>query len=361
MGGIEVVVDRLAREMTARGHEVMHVVADATRSDDESLHAAPYQVLRVAASNVLERAAGVPYPLFAPRALWRTLRGLLAGADVVHAHGMLFPNCALALRLARRGGRAARILTEHVGHVPYGNVVLDALETAAVQTVGRMTARAAQTIVTLNPRVEALMRRLAPGVPAVRIDNGVDTIRYRPPEPGERERLRAQLGWDAKPRLLFVGRLVEKKGLSIALDAARLGGGAWELVVCGPGAPIAEAPHVRFAGSLPAERVAELYRAADAFLLPSKGEGFPLTAQEAMASGLAVVLSDDPAYTPILDGAGNGAHLVTPRAEVVAAAVRELLPAAREAGAEAARFARARFSWSRNADAHLALYEQFRR
>jgi glycosyltransferase involved in cell wall biosynthesis len=339
---------------------VTQVVADARR-EGETIAASPAcEVVRLPASNVLERRFGVPYPLFGPRKLAAALRKLVTAADVVHVHGMLFQNSVAALRLARREGRAARVLTEHVGHVPYGNPLLDLVEAVAIRTVGRYAARAAETIITLNPRVEALMTALAPRTPTVRIDNGVDLDRYRPPHAGEREELRTSLGWDATPRVLFVGRLVAKKGLAIALDAARLGNGAWELVVAGPGTPPEGAAHAQFLGALPPERIAALYRACDAFLLPSRGEGFPLTAQEAMASALPIVLSDDPAYSSVLDGSGAGASLVPARAETMAAAVQALLPRAHQAGQEAARFARSRFSWEQTADRHLAIYESLR-
>ena len=108
-------------------------------------------------------------------------------------------------------------------------------------------------------------------------------------------------------------------------------------------------------GALPPGRVAELYRAADAFLLPSRGEGFPLTVQEAMASGLPVVLAEDPAYRSHLDGAGEGATLLPPDGAAMAAALPRLFDneVARRAAYEHARRA---FSWHAAADAHERLY-----
>jgi glycosyltransferase involved in cell wall biosynthesis len=123
--------------------------------------------------------------------------------------------------------------------------------------------------------------------------------------------------------------------------------------VVGPGrAPRELPPGATVLGPLPRERVAQLYRAADALLLPSRGEGFPLTAQEAMASGLPVVLGDDPAYAPYLDGAGEGAR--TARADP--AALDQAVRAAFGHGAEAAAHARRAFSWERATDAHETLY-----
>ena len=69
--------------------------------------------------------------------------------------------------------------------------------------------------------------------------------------------------------------------------------------------------------------------AADAFLLPSHGEGFPVTAQEAMASGLPVFLSDDPGYRrraeKLRDWAADndGRALAADAVEVLAEASRD--------------------------------------
>jgi glycosyltransferase involved in cell wall biosynthesis len=361
LGGIEVAVDAVARVLAARGHEVCHVASRSLRAGEQRGPAPHgYRVVRVPALNAQEERLGVPYPLFSPQ-LFGVLRREVARADVVHGHGVLYQSAALALRLARRAPqRPVRAVTEHVGHVTYESGVLDAAQRAAFATIGRAAARTAEGIVVLNDAVEAEMRALAPAAEIVHIHNGVDTGRYRPPAPDERARLRVELGWDERPRVLFVGRLVAKKGLNHAIAAAVAGAGAWELVVVGPGDPPPELPGgVRLLGAVPPERVAELYRAADAFLLPSRGEGFPITAQEAMASGLPAVLADEPGYRPYVEGAGAGVRLAATDAGALAAAVREAL-ADPDAGAFAAEHARRAFSWARAASEHEALWARLR-
>jgi glycosyltransferase involved in cell wall biosynthesis len=361
LGGMEVAIDAMATELTRRGHAVTYIASDAVRSDEpREIASKSYRVVRVRSSNVLENRTGAPWPVFGP-SLVRALRREIAGADVVHAHGFLYMSSVAAMLSP---GPAARVLTEHVGHVPYESRALDRAEAAAIATVGRIAARRADALVYFNDDVGAQLARLAPAVRRVRIDNGVDLDRFRPPEPGERERLREELGWDERPRALFVGRLVAKKGVDVAVEAAAAGEGAFELAMAGPGRLSGGAsgggaapPHVSVLGALPRERMAELYRAADVFVLPSRGEGFPLTVQEAMASGLPVVLADDPSYATHLDGAGSAARLVPRDPAAIAAAVRAVL-ADPDARAAARAHAERAFSWTEAADAHERLYAE---
>jgi D-inositol-3-phosphate glycosyltransferase len=370
VGGVEVVVDQLSRELGRRGHQVDWLAAgvdDAperldTHCPDPSLGA---DLHAVPAWNAIEHRTGLPYPLFGPTFV-ATARRLIANADVVHAHGFLFQSSAIALALAarraRKRGRPARVLTEHGGRGSYSSAALRAVESVVIESVGRISLHSAQAVVSLNSRIEEFVRELVPRRRIVTILNGVDTQLYRPPEQGERESLRKELGWDDKPRVLFVGRLVPRKGADIAVAAVA---GALldraELVLAGPGALQSTPSNVQALGSVPPDRIAQLYRAADCFLLPSTAEGFPLTAQEALASGLPVVLAEDPSYAPYLDGAPAGMVTIDRTADAVTQALLELdcgRSIDESQRAELAEFARSRFSWGECAEAHLRLYEE---
>jgi glycosyltransferase involved in cell wall biosynthesis len=358
MGGIEVAVDALASELSGRGHSVVHVSSSAgagAESPDTS-----YTQIRVPALNPLEQRVGVPYPLFSP-ALITILRHEIRLAAVVHTHGYLYPGSVVSAALSKRGAPTPLVLTEHVGHVPYDSALLDRIEMVAVRRLGLPVLRRSDAVVTYNDRVARQLIEVCPSISQTTILNGVDTDLYHPVDEAERSRLRAGLGWDDGPRVLFVGRPVAKKGFDDAVGAiVESGISGINLVVAGSDRfSAAASERVTTLGRLSRERLAEIYRACDALIVPARGEGFPLSAQEALASGLPALIADDPGYAPNLVGIGSGARLV--EAGGYAAALIGLLedPASlSEARRSAAEHARKSFSWARAADLHESLYER---
>jgi phosphatidylinositol alpha-1,6-mannosyltransferase len=119
--------------------------------------------------------------------------------------------------------------------------------------------------------------------------------------PGDGSRLRAALGLDGKRVLLTVGRIASReryKGhdrVIPALSELVAQGHDVVYVIVGEGddRPRLEqlaratgvADRVRFLGAVGAQLLAETYRMADLFVMPSTGEGFGIAYLEAMASG----------------------------------------------------------------------------
>ena len=105
----------------------------------------------------------------------------------------------------------------------------------------------------------------------------------------------------ARPTLIFVGRLIEEKGVFDLLSAVSIlrDRTPCDLVVAGDGPErvrLAARVHelelddvVELAGYLTAEQLACAYRAADVFVFPSWAEGFPTVLTEAMWAGLPIV------------------------------------------------------------------------
>jgi glycosyltransferase involved in cell wall biosynthesis len=113
---------------------------------------------------------------------------------------------------------------------------------------------------------------------------------------------------DDRFRVLFVGQLGERKGLSYLLDAYREFRNAdTELHLVGDfvkGADVyrAQAPLFRHTPNVPQADLPAVCAAADVFVLPSLVEGMPLAVLEAMACGLPVVATPRGAADVVRDG-----------------------------------------------------------
>jgi UDP-glucose:(heptosyl)LPS alpha-1,3-glucosyltransferase len=131
------------------------------------------------------------------------------------------------------------------------------------------------------------------------IHNGVDVERFRPPETGERDRLRRRDGWTDRVVLLFAAHNFALKGLATVLRAlARLKSPRLQLLVTGRGpidayAALAQrlgvSGQVTFAGFVPDVRAA--FTVADAFVQPTFYDPCSLVLLEAAASGLPLLTS----------------------------------------------------------------------
>ena len=116
---------------------------------------------------------------------------------------------------------------------------------------------------------------------------GVDLDLFRPRQRSE----------DGVFRIVFVGQIIQRKGLSYLVEAFRQASiPRSELVLVGrPVAtvdPWVRIPGIKHVPPMPRSQLPTVYASADVYVLPSLVEGFGLTGLEAMACGLPVVLSE---------------------------------------------------------------------
>jgi len=300
-GGIERIALDHAVAAAAAGFEVRWVASRAPSSGSRRETMAWGEARRVPCINAFETSLGVPYPLWSAAGR-REIRDLVEWSDVVHVHDVLYPGTSLALDAARRARRPT-LLTQHIGLVPYRSFVLNAIQRMAYRTIGRRNGRRATAWAYYNEGARDWLRAVCnASPPSVFLPNGVDTELFRPvADAAEKRSLRERFGLPVdRMVVLFVGRLVFKKGADVVVGAAH---SAHHIVLVGErgNVEIGGHPGVELRPFVERKELSELMRACDVFALPSRGEGFPLTAQEAMASGLAVILSNDPTYPAQVD------------------------------------------------------------
>lgn len=161
-------------------------------------------------------------------------------------------------------------------------------------------------------------------------------------------------------RFLFVGRLIERKGLDVLLRAfARFDGG--ELWIAGDG-PIqgrvsqaaAQDPRIRLLGHVEGDDLGDLYGDVDALVVPSLYEAWGLVVHEGLAYGLPVIATDQVgAAEDLIDSGVNGFVVPAGSAEATAQAMRSLAAFTDEQRTRAASHslrALASFSFDRGAD-----------
>jgi glycosyltransferase involved in cell wall biosynthesis len=150
------------------------------------------------------------------------------------------------------GHRLGRVLAPHTVNHPHP--LVRGVEGTVGRVAGHYIWNRTRRIVSYNPMVDAHLS--AHGVPADRIIRssiGVDTGRYAP-GPVDRDAVLTSFHLPSGvPLVLFVGRLVDKKGYRHLLRAT---GPGYHIAMVGSGEPAEPLPQgVTFLGPLPRERV----------------------------------------------------------------------------------------------------------
>lgn len=363
--GIEIVAGELFRELAARKQDITWMAGDATPPPNSAVTMRS-RTTSLKILNFVERRIGLPFPIPTIAAL-NDIRREIRKAEVVILHDCLYLSNIAAFLMARRRG-VTTIVVQHIGFVPYKNTLLNALMRLANAAITRpMLARATQVVF-----ISETTRNFFAGVqferPPEIIFNGVDSGLYRMRFPNENKaEIRQKYGLPPNGRvLLFVGRFVEKKGISALKKMADLRPTYnWALAGWGPMDPRSWGmKNVHVFTGLKGGSLAALYRACDLLVLPSSGEGFPLVVQEALSSGLAVVcgaetLAADPELKKFVSGVPVRVRDEDRTANDFVRAIDELLSSDVDDKAEQRRaLAVDRYSWKRAADRYMEIASQ---
>jgi glycosyltransferase involved in cell wall biosynthesis/phosphoheptose isomerase len=371
-GGQNVFVAALSREVARRGNEVVVY----TRRDDPEL---PRRVPLCPGVEVEHVDAGPPgelpkdelfthMPRFA-RELersWRRRR-----PDLVHAH--FWMSGYAALDAARALGRIPVVQTFHaLGVVKRRHQgKTDTSPPERLEIERRIVREADRVLPTCSDEVFELMRLGADNARLTVVPAGVDLEMFTPTGPVEPRQ-------PGRRRILYVGRLVQRKGVGNVISALPPLPGVELVVAGGPErsrlgedpearrlASLAEqlgvADRVQLRGRVERERLPELIRSADAVVTVPWYEPFGIVPLEAMACGVPVIATAVGGMIDSVVDGSTGVHVPPRDPDRLAEAISSLLedPAARRAyGTAGAKRARRLYDWRRVASQAIDVYSQ---
>lgn len=284
--------------------------------------------------------------------------------DVIHTHWIIPQGMAAILgrALARRPGIPI-LCTSHGGD-------LFGLQKPWMQRLKRWTVSRCDATTVVSQAMVAPMQALGSRHPPRVIPMGTDLQDHF--TPGNKTSTRREAN-----RLIFVGRLVEKKGVHVLLEALALfdsnerpsldivGDGPLRATLEEQTSRLGLTSHVRFLGARPHSDLPEHYRRASIAVFPfveaadGDQEGFGLVMVEAMGSGCAVVASELPAVRDVLRDNNVGVSVPPATPSALAATLAHLLadPHTRHTIASNGRkHALERFDWSVTTTAFGHLY-----
>ncbi|MFC8616196.1 glycosyltransferase [Micromonospora purpureochromogenes] len=370
-GGQNTHVAELAAALVGEGHDVrVYTRRDAVDLPDVVDAAAGYQVRHVPAGPAQRVPKDELLPYMGEFGRWMAEQWGERGwrPEVAHAH---FWMSGLATLHAGRRTNTPVVLTYHaLGSVKRRHQ--GARDTSPPGRIGyeRALGRAAdRVIVQCQDEIGELVRLGVPRSRMALVPSGVNEEMFRPEGPvAPRD--------PARPRILTVGRMVERKGFQDVIRALPAVPEAECVVVGGPTAELLPADsfarrlgalaescgvadRVKLVGAVPREEMGTWYRSADVLVAAPWYEPFGLTPLEGMACGVPVIGTNVGGIADtVVDGLTG--DLVPPRdPRALGTAIRRLLAdrVRRFAYATAALDRiRSRYSWKRCAEQLSAVY-----
>jgi glycosyltransferase involved in cell wall biosynthesis len=226
--------------------------------------------------------------------------------DIIHVHGHHYPLTWLTVRFALKK-KIPVVLTLH------GMYALNPLDPVAKyieeifnRTVfKRLLIQATMVTCPSNIIIEYARKYLIQPEKFTIVPNGVDIEKFKVAKSNiDFYRRKYSIPEDGIV-LLFVGRFVESKGVSMLARVAKYIAKKYPdtyflFVGEGPLRSVVEAKlkqdnlcyRSKVIGGLPYSKIHEIYAISDIFILPTKWEGLPMTLLEAIASGLFIVATD---------------------------------------------------------------------
>jgi glycosyltransferase involved in cell wall biosynthesis len=259
------------------------------------------------------------------------LSGLWAGfrlmkswqPDVIHVH-FAVPAGALVWMLSKLTG-IPYVMTVHLGDVPGGVPEKTGSWFKWVLPFTHPIWQDAKRVIAVSEFTRQLALKHYQREITV-IPNGVDVDRLRP----------ADIRVQEPPRIVFAGRLMAQKNpIQIVRTLAGLKDLSWECVMLGDGPLMTDIQQAikdyglqeRFTlpGWVTPEDVLDWFDKSDILFMPSLSEGLPVAGVQALAKGLAFVVSEVGGFVDLVENEKNGFLVKVGDQVSMASALREFL------------------------------------
>lgn len=349
VGGIEELTRQLALTLAKRGHRTSVLTNrwPASTQRDERIDGVDVERLDFPLPSFRPGAAArfVATSVPAAVALVRTLRR--QRPDVIHVIGA-GPQSAYLATLAP-------LVSARLVFTAQGELTFDAHDVFARSLSLRHGLRTMLARADVVTACSGYVLRDLEVADAVVIPNGVDPDEFGSPQPGT--------------GLLALGRLVRQKGFDVLLAAAadeRLASVHVTIAGDGPERGALErqahglglADRVTFAGAASRARIAQLFRDAAVFALPSRGEPFGIALLEAMAAGVPAVATASGGVPEFAQDDENALLVPPDDARALADAIVRIVgdePLSSRLAANGLKTAE-KFSWDRIAERYERVY-----
>ncbi|MGB3903810.1 MAG: glycosyltransferase family 4 protein [Anaerolineae bacterium] len=364
IGGLEIAVSNIARELAARGHRVIVVTTSPSvrPSTTEETHAVrvyrlplalPRLVFRAGKGKLAHSLVRILFsPVLAPLCLWEFVRIIKRERpDIVNLH--YIADNALYVLAAQRFAEFKLVVNLH------GNdIERHSQRSWPSRWLTRTALHRADMVLSNSAHILAQAERIVPAVQSnsAVVGNGVHPEYFKTRERFQHDR----------PYILSIGNFGEKKGFDILLHAfaqvLREQPGV-DLIMAGDGhergrcqrlaAQLGLGNAVVFLGRVDHSEVPALLNGCELFVLPSRLEPFGIVVLEAMAAGRSIVAARVGGVPEIITHMKDG-FLVDPEsAEALADGIDLLLsrPSLREQlGRRGRRTVAKRFTWAKICD-----------
>jgi len=235
--------------------------------------------------------------------------------DIFHLHGRWYPSFDFVAKYAK-SKRKLFMLTLHEARPVGISPLITFLGTLFDAAYGKKVLGAADRLIAVCKFVKEDIAKY--GINKGKIEviyNGVDTGFFKPSKKTFKEKYSDRFD----VLLVFVGRLIQQKGLPYLIDAMaeivreypRTG-----VLITGRGKEkeklearvrnLALDKNIVFSGFIPEEQLPNLYSSADIFVLPSLWEVLPIALLEALACGAPLLVSDAGGNPEVVENGING-------------------------------------------------------